>query len=230
VKRHRRSNSSADNANLRDISATLPTKDQEALLMLKVKTGLRVGKFLLGAILVAGLAGPAFAGNVYSWVTEDGTYAFTDDSKRIPAKHRAEARKRPMGKLTRYERFTPVSSASTKAHAKQLRERRMELRKMAAAAPTGAVVGTVQSQAVGVDYSISVSSGSGDASIEVPIGNGTLSDSEPTTIETIRVKPRHSLATRHWTIVKQGDRLVTVIKGKLNQQSLRSKSESDFDL
>ena len=83
--------------------------------MLKVKTGLLVGKLLLGAILVAGLAGPAFAGNVYSWVTDDGTYAFTDDSKRIPAKHRAEAKKRSMGKLTRYERFTKVSSESTKS-------------------------------------------------------------------------------------------------------------------
>ena len=200
--------------------------------MLKVKTGLRIGKILWGVFLVAGLAGPAFAGNVYSWVTEDGTYAFTDDSKRIPAKHRAEARKRPMGKLTRYERFTPVSSAFTKSHAEKLRERQMELRKMTATALKSAVVGAARSQAVGLDYSIPVSGGSGGggASIEVPIGNGALPDFEPTTIENIRVKPQNSLATRHWTVVKKGDRLVTVIKGELTQQSLRSKSESDFDL
>ena len=200
--------------------------------MLKVKTGLRVGKFLLGAILVAGLAGPAFAGNVYSWVTEDGTYAFTDDSKRIPAKHRAEARKRPMGKLTRYERFTPVSSASTKAHAKQLRERQMEFRKMAATAPMGAVVGAVGSRIVGGADAHPVMFGSGRRGnlIQVPVGEMASADSTPTTIESIRVKPRHSLATRHWTVIKQGDRLVTVIKGELRQRSLKSKSESDFDL
>jgi hypothetical protein len=55
--------------------------------MLMLKTATRVGRFLLGAVLFAGLAGPAFAGNVYSWVTEDGTYAFTDDPA-DPAMHR----------------------------------------------------------------------------------------------------------------------------------------------
>jgi len=204
--------------------------------MLKVKTGLRIGKFLLGAFLVAGLAGPAFAGNVYSWVTDEGTYAFTDDSKRIPAKHRAEARKRPMGKLTRYERFTEVSSDSKAPYTERIRQRRLDFRKMAATAPQGAVVGGTQSQASGIVYSIPVSGGSGrrgggrGASIQVPVGGVASADPEPTTIESIRVKPRHSLASRHWTVVKQGDRLVTVIKGELNQQPLRSTPESDFDL
>lgn len=198
--------------------------------MLKVKTGLRVGKFLLGALLVAGLAGSAFAGNVYSWVTDDGTYAFTDDSKRIPAKHRAEARKRPMGKLTRYERYTEVSSDTKAPYAERIRERRMELRKMAAAAPVGAVVGAMQSQATGLVYSIPVSGGRRGASVQVPIGGQASAASQPTTIESIRVKPPNSLATRHWTVVKKGDRLVTVIKGELNQRPLKSKSESDFDL
>ncbi len=202
--------------------------------MLKVKTGLRVGKFLLGALLVAGLAGSAFAGNVYSWVTDDGTYAFTDDSKRIPAKHRAEARKRPMGKLTRYERYTEVSSDTKAPYAERIRERRLELRKMAAAAPVGAVVGAMQSQATGLVYSIPVSGGSGrghsGASIQVPIGGQASAAAQPTTIESIRVKPRHNMASRHWTVVKKGDRIVTVIKGELNQRPLKSKSESDFDL
>ena len=204
--------------------------------MLKVKTGLRVGKFLLGAFLVAGLAGPAFAGNVYSWVTDDGTYAFTDDSKRIPAKYRAEARKRPMGKLTRYERYTEVASDSKAPYAERIRERRLELRKMAETAPIGAALGAMRSQAPGVVYSIPVSGGSGrrgggrGASIQVSLGDQASADLEAMTIESIRVKPRHSLASRHWTVVKRGDRLVTVIKGELNQQSLKSKSESDFDL
>ena len=82
--------------------------------MLKVKTGMGFGRLLLGAVLIVGLAGPSFAGNVYSWVTEDGTHAFTDDSKRIPAKHRDEARRRSMGKLSRYERFTEVDAPESK--------------------------------------------------------------------------------------------------------------------
>ena len=63
----------------------------------------------------------------------------------------------------------------------------------------------------------------------MPVGQGASATSEPTIIESIRVKPRHSLASRHWTVVKKGDQIVTVIKGELRQRSLRSKSESDFD-
>jgi hypothetical protein len=208
----------------------------EALLMLKVKTGLRIGKFILGAFLVAGLAGPAFAGNVFSWVTEDGTYAFTDDSKRIPAKHRAEARKRPMGKLTRYERFTEVNSGTKEPYAERIHVRRSELRKMAMTAPMGAVVGGMQSQDPGLVYSVPVSGGGNGrgggrgASIQMPVGEQAFADPELTTIESIRVKPRRNMATRHWTVVKTGGRIVTVIKGELRQRPLKSKSESDFDL
>jgi hypothetical protein len=63
-------------------------------------------------------------------------------------------------------------------------------------------------------------------------GNQASSDFEPTTIESIRVKPdlMKSLASRHWTVVKKGDRIVTVIKGELRQRPLDGPSESDFDL
>ena len=204
--------------------------------MLKVKTGLRFGKFFLGAFLVVGLAGPAFAGNVYSWVTEDGTYAFTDDSKRIPAKHKAEARKRPMGKLTRYERFTEVTSETKEPYAERIRERRSALRNMASTAPVGAVVGGMSSQGPGVVYSVPVSGGGNGrgggrgASIQVPVGDQASAGPGLTTIESIRVKPRRNMATRHWTVVKTDGRIVTVIKGELRQRPLKSKSESDFDL
>ena len=199
--------------------------------MLMIKNGLRVGNFLLGAFLVAGLAGPAFAGNVYSWVTEDGTYAFTDDSKRIPAKHRAEARRRPMGKLTRYERYTPVSSESREPYADRIRAQHQELRETTSAAPTGAVAGAMQPEN-GLVYAVPAS-GDGatqGAAVQVPIGGTADAGSGVNTIESIRVKPVQSMATRHWTVIKNGDRIVTVIKGELRQRPLKSKSESDFDL
>jgi hypothetical protein len=103
---------------------------------------------------------------------------------------------------------------------------------MAAAAPMGAVVGAMQSQTSGLVYSIPAAGGSGrrGASIQVSIGDQGSAHLEPTTIESIRVKPRHSLASRHWTVVKKGDRIVTVIKGELNQRPLKSTPESDFDL
>ena len=73
--------------------------------MPKQNISTRIGRIVVGACLLIGLVGPAFAGNVYSWVTDDGTYAFTDDPKRIPAKHKAEAKARPMGDLKRYGRY-----------------------------------------------------------------------------------------------------------------------------
>ena len=200
--------------------------------MLKMKTGLRFGNLLLGVFLVAGLAGPAFAGNVYSWVTDDGTYAFTDDSKRIPAKHRAEVKKRPMGKLTRYERYTEAPSETGKPHADRIRERQMELRQMAVGAPMGATVSAIGAQGTRLAYSIPVT-GTGrnnGASLDVPLGRGASASDQPTIITDIRVKPRRNMATRHWTVIKQGDQIVTVVKGELNQRPLKAKSESDFDL
>lgn len=208
----------------------------EALLMLNVRTGLRFGVFLLGTFLVVALAGPAFAGNVYSWVTEDGTYSFTDDSKRIPAKHRSEAKKRSLGKLSRYERFTEISSEKTEPYAERVRSRRDQLRQTTVTAPQGVVAGAVVAQSgPTTDYTAAVTGGTTRAgrsgvSMRFPLGpSASADDDEPTTIESRRMDPSDSLATRHWTFVKKGDRIVTVIKGERRQRSLQAISESDFD-
>ena len=203
--------------------------------MLKVKTGLRFGGLLLGAFFFVSLVGPAFAGNVYSWVTEDGTHAFTDDPKRIPAKHRAEAKREPMGKLTRYERFTEVSSLASEPYADRLRSRLDQLRGWPAGTPQGGVAGAVASRAAGIGYTIPVAGGAGragrsGASLWVEVDETAEADSEPTVIESKRMKPSDSQATRHWTFVKKGDQIVTVIKGERRQRPLKALSESDLDL
>jgi len=202
--------------------------------MLKVKTVLRIEKLLMVGFLVVGLAGPALAGNVWSWVTEEGTYAYTDDPKRIPARHRDEARMRSMGKLSQYERYTEISTGSDQPYAEQLRERQSELRRMNETTPTSVVVGATPPREAGVAYAVPATGGRGragsGASIMVPLAKSrTESEAEPTTIESIRVQPRGSLATRHWTVVKRGDEIVTVIKGETRQRPLRPKSESEFD-
>ena len=203
--------------------------------MLKVKTVLRIGKILLGSLLVAGLAGPAFAGNVWSWRTEDGSFAFTDDSKRIPAKHRAEAKRKSMGKLTRYERFTKVSADVDGSYTDRIRARQSTLRARTETASQGVVLGAVRTNDQELAFAIPASGGRGRAgsgtSVILPLAqNQASSDSEPTTIESIRVKPRDSLASRHWTVVKKGDRVISVIKGEMRQRKLDGPSESDFDL
>lgn len=207
----------------------------EALLMLSVKTGMRFGKIFVGAFLVVGLAGPAFAGNVYYWVSDDGTHSYTDDPKRVPAKHRNEAKKRSMGKLARYERYTELSAPKGKPYADRVRERQIELRGMMAAAPQGAVVGAIASQGGGVGYTIPVTGGGSSGgrsagSLWVPAEGSTSVDSEPTTIESRRMDPSDSMATRHWTFVKRGDEIVTVIKGERRQRPLKAIPEDDYDL
>ena len=201
--------------------------------MLKVKNGKRFGSLLVGALLVASLAGPAFAGNVYSWVTEDGTFAYTDDSKRIPAKHRSEAKKRSMGKLTRYERYTEISSDQSEPYEDRLLARRDSLREITVAAPQGAVAGAAAPQGMTTSYTVAVTGGStrsgrNGISLDVPLDSQADAD-EPTVIESRRMKPSDSLATRHWTLIKKGDRVVSVIKGERRQRPLKALSESDFD-
>lgn len=202
--------------------------------MLKVKNGIRFGRLLLGTFLVAGLAGPAFAGNVYSWVTEDGTHAFTDDSKRIPAKHRDQAKRRPMEKLTRYERFTVVDAEkSDGSYEDRILARRDALRDAPRTAPQGAVAGALVAGGTSMDYTVAVTggttrSGRNGVSLDVPLAGDPGSD-EPTVIESRRMEPTDSLATRHWTIIKKGDRVVSVIKGERRQRPLDAMSEDDFD-
>ena len=49
---------------------------------------------VVAAAFGAALAAPAVADPVYSWRTEDGGYAFTDDPKGIPARYRDQAQVR----------------------------------------------------------------------------------------------------------------------------------------
>jgi hypothetical protein len=198
----------------------------EAMHMLKNKTGLRIGRLLAGALLLTGFAGSAAAGNVYSWVTEDGTYSFTDDSKRIPAKHRDEAERRPMGKLSRYERYTEVSTDQDKTYAERIVERRDQLRDRIEAPAVGLVANAA---APSQDLGYALSAGGGGsrgarstASVWLPLGASAASanDDAPTVIESKRMRSPGRSATRHWTFITKGDEIVTVIKGEHRDRNL----------
>jgi hypothetical protein len=81
------------------------------------------------ALLVAFTA-PAAADPVYSWRTEDGGYAFTDDPKAIPARYRDQATLRESARLRDYPRYTPSDDAATERYAEQLTRRLAHLRAM----------------------------------------------------------------------------------------------------
>lgn len=201
--------------------------------MLWQKTATRIGRFLLGASLLAGLAGPAFAGNVYSWVTEDGTYAFTDDPKRIPAKHRDEAETRPMGDLKRYARYTVDRTGKT--YTDRLWQRQTELRERSGAQAPAVSAAPAGRTGSAMTYSIPFIGGGspgGHRGAQMQLGLGALGaddSDEPITVESVRMQPTAGEATRHWTIVKQGDRVISVIKGENRDRSPEGVSESDYD-
>lgn len=200
--------------------------------MLKRKRSMHVGRIVLGVCLLIGLAGPAFAGNVYSWVTEDGTHAFTDDPKRIPEKHKAEVKTRALGELKRYDRYTV--DRKDKDYEERLRARQSELRERDSAQTIVIGGNGAPANGAGIVYNMPFNvgrSGGGQRGpgMQLPLAGAAGSD-EPLTVESVRVESTEGASTRHWTIVKQGDRIISVFKGERRDRDTSQYSESDFDL
>lgn len=202
--------------------------------MLTLKPAVRARRILLGATLMIALAGPAMAGTVYSWVTEDGTHAFTDDAKRIPARHKAEATARPMGDLKRYGRYTVDRKG--KGYTDRLRQRQADLRERSGSEglPAVGAAGPDAGTGAGIVYNMPFNvgrSGGGQrgAGLQLPLNGGHAASDEPITVESVRMQPESGQATRHWTIVKQGDRVISIFKGENRDRSPEGVSESDFE-
>jgi len=74
-------------------------------------------------------------------------------------------------------------------------------------------------------------SGGGDGSktnIEIPVGAG-MDDLEPVIVEYVRMKPgKGRSTTRHFRIVRQGDRVLAVIKDELNEHSPSGQLDEDY--
>jgi len=173
-----------------------------------------------GALLLAvalSIATPVIAGTVYTWQTEDGTVSFTDDQKHIPSRYRDQAEARQTQDLDGYKRFTPADKSTTDAtYANRLNERLATLRgEDATARPSGDHAGSSDGISVivgGTRY--------GSNAMVVPTG-GTRDGEAPTIVEQRRTKPSDSMATRHETVVKQGDRIISIQR---NEKSHRGGS------
>ena len=150
--------------------------------------------------------------------------------------HRDEAKARPMGDLKRYERYTVDRTG--KAYTDRLWERQTALRERASAEAPAVSAGptaTATGGRTGLNYSIPFIGGGspgGHRGAQMQLGLGALGNAdsdEPITVESVRMQPSQSEATRHWTIVKQGDRVISVIKGENRDRSPEGQSESDYD-
>ena len=167
--------------------------------------------FVLSALLCFGLASPSIADTVYTWETDEGTLSFTDERKRIPAKYRLSAKTKELGKLTGYPRYTPSGETDL------LAEQKTSLQDP----PLGPSADAQTARATGFDgRAISVGNGryGGGTRVQLP-APGAGAEGGPMVMQTVRVRPENSLATRTITVVKQDGKVVYVNQGQLNQRS-----------
>ncbi|MCH2184540.1 DUF4124 domain-containing protein [Myxococcota bacterium] len=158
---------------------------------------------LVGSTL---FATQATAGTVYRWTTESGTIAFTDEEKRIPARYQGTAQVETLESLDGYPRFTAVQEKAD-----------------ASVATDGATKSTVSapSRADSAEWPISVMTGSsryGNGGISLPVGSPVSEEGEPILIEQRRVKLSSSMATAHETVVRQGDRIISIQRNESSQR------------
>jgi hypothetical protein len=168
----------------------------------RIPTGLSL------TLLIGGLAVPALA-ETYSWRTEDGVYAYTDDPQHIPARYVEQARLVPLRSLQSYERFTPQDPVATNHYANRLSDRLQYLRGINSAAQPAAAVPTAAGAPAQSTISFSTG-GANDPRIELPVGQ---TGDTPIVVDPILAKRKGDFRTRRVTLVKQGDQIIAVLKG-----------------
>jgi len=174
----------------------------------------RVGGVWSGVLTLALLAGGAGAaaaeGSIYSWRTQDGSYAFTDDAKSIPPRYREQVEVRQNGALADYERFTPSDAAADRRYAERLSERLDYLRSLNASLPRRSPAGAVNRSGAPREL-VTLRSGSSDTSgvdITTPAGGGRA----PIVVETVLMREPGKIVTQNVQITRRGDRVIAITK------------------
>ncbi len=170
-------------------------------------------RFLAGLALAAALAAPAHAGTLYKWTGPDGAVSYSDELKRIPEAYRVEAVAVTTGDLAGYSRFTSASHDASAEYVQRLDARLARLRELnqeplrvaTAAPPTAASVG---STVVRLNDRMS---------LEIP--NDGLAGDEPIVVEHKRVRAPGDFYSTHVMVVRQGERILSVVKPMLPSQS-----------
>jgi hypothetical protein len=161
------------------------------------------------AVAMLSFSLPALAGEIYSWRTEDGGYAFTDDPKAVPPRYRDQAESRTTTGLSDYARLTAPEAGTTDAYARRLADRLDHLRALNQSLDEAEAWSAASAPAGGSLQSLSVKAG--EFNVGVPTdgqGDG------PVVIENVRFRHDGEMATRHNLIIRQGDELLAVIKGR----------------
>jgi hypothetical protein len=177
---------------------------------------------MLAALFVAGPA--AAQSRYYAWRTEDGSYAFTDDAKAIPAAHRASAETRSLGSLRSYTQLTPSDARAARDYAARLDARLEHLRQLNA--PPASELPATAAAASGPALSLRTG---GDDSPLLQVAGDAASD-EPMIVETLRAHPANKLVTRNNLVVRQGDRTLAIVRSRGREWNVAEDIHIEEDL
>lgn len=208
-----------------------------------------------GSLLVGSAAG---AGTLYRWTTESGSVAYADDLKRVPERYRDRVDTVTSEALADYGRLTPTDPVASQEYADRLAERLEGLREAAAEAEGDYAAGERLAAREPAPERSNGVSGLALQSTRETVGRRrvlgsdgrwhwvrttrsqivdaptpTLSvdrdpDGGPVVVEKLRVIDDDGF-TRHVTVVRQGDRVLNVIKGRQNHGSSDFPRESDLE-
>jgi hypothetical protein len=170
---------------------------------------MRMLNMLSGLGLVLALATSASAGALYRWTDADGVVSFSDDLKRIPESYRASAVVVKRASLASYARYTPAQAAESSRYRERLEahvERMRALNSEVAAERLAAAPPDAQS-ALG-DVRV-------NRKLSVALPESVRAEGEPVVVEEHRV--RDGATTTHVYIVRQGDRVLSVMRPHTNQ-------------
>ncbi len=188
----------------------------------------RIGS-LFGAGVISALVWvaplPDSAGTVYSWRTDDGGYAFTDDRKAIPARYRDRVRTRSSARLRHYDRYTPQAAGAGAAYAADLAARLEHLRAFNGEEPRSRI-GPGTARFDGAAGTIRLSTG-GEGAPTIDL----RSDGEgpPIVVETLFTRPDGGAVTRRSLVVRRGDKTLAVVMPRSRETNVNEiVDERDF--
>ena len=168
------------------------------------------------AIAIVALASPSLAHTVYGWTTEDGTAAYTNDPKRIPAKYKDSAKRQTLGKLKDYPRLTRSDVKVASSYAQRVQAR---LEKLRAGLPSVSAGPSVAEHPITIDVSMGSGKG-GQDQISIPVSS---LGREPIVTEEFSVRMRDGIATRNLQIIRQGDEILSVRLARKNQRKINER-------
>ena len=165
------------------------------------KVASEVARVSVVALALSLVALPAVAGSMYTWETEDGTSAFTDDPKRIPAMYKDKAVKKTMGKLKDYSRLTPAEPPSGPSYEERIQARLAELRDRDERHSEAEMLAAHHGMGRGPMLQV--------GPLLVPIGQSLRQQPyEPIVADQVTVNDGRHNTTKTIRVIRQGDRVI----------------------